>query len=60
MKTHHKFAIVIGFFFLGAIPGLFWLGGYNFDKRGETAVLLAITTLFVSVGCAVFAATFPD
>lgn len=31
--------------FIIIVPTVFWLGGYNFDSRGNTAVVCFILTL---------------
>lgn len=47
MKTKHWFAIAAAF----VVPGIFWLGGFDFSERGEPAVTCALWTLFAIGVC---------
>ena len=41
MTTRIIVSILIGSF----VPALFWIGGYDFNERGEKAVWCALATL---------------
>jgi hypothetical protein len=60
MKTKDKLAIVIPLFFAVTIPYLFWVGGFNFNERGETAVACSFMTLISAIGSLIMIKTFPD
>lgn len=40
-------SVLVAFVF---VPGLWWLGGYDFDKRGPEAFFLAIIVLIAFFG----------
>lgn len=52
MKTKHWLAIAVAF----VVPGIFWLGGFDFNERGEPAIACAVFTLFAIA----FALTKPE
>lgn len=60
MRPKYKRAIAIPIFFLVLVPALFWLSGFDFDQRGQTAIGCALLTLIPAIFGAVMAATFPD
>lgn len=60
MKTKYKFSIGLALAGLILVPLFFWLGGYDFNQRGEPAVTCALLTLLVAAGGAVAAATYPE
>lgn len=60
MKTKYKVAVAVFIGGLVIVPLMFWLGGFNFNQRGETAVMCGFLTLCVSLGGGLAAATFPD
>ena len=49
-KTMKRF--IIGLAVVPVVPFLFWCGGFNFDQRGEGALLCAICTIAVIIFCA--------
>lgn len=51
MKTRSKLALACA----TLVPILFWLGGFNFDHRGEGAFFCGVLTL----ACGVMGYTFP-
>tara|TARA_R110000868_G_scaffold354191_3_gene615478 strand:+ start:3252 stop:3431 length:180 start_codon:yes stop_codon:yes gene_type:complete len=42
------------------IPGLYWLGGYNFDSRGVEAAGCVIFSLFFFIGSLIFSSDFDE
>lgn len=60
MKTKFIVAIVWAAFAMAATPAIFWLGGYDFNERGSTAVFCAIMSLLMASGGALVACAYPD
>ena len=47
-------SFVISFIISMLVPFLFWCAGFDFDKRGEIAVICAIITVYVFGMCVYF------
>ena len=60
MRSKHFVGILLGLFFLVFVPFVFWLSGFNFDERGETAAGCALLTAILSLGSMVIAFSAPD
>lgn len=60
MKSKHFIGILLGMFFLVFIPGMFWLSGFDFNERGETAAACGLLTALLSIGSMAIAFSAPD
>ena len=48
MKVKHFVATIVFLLGMVIVPFLFWLGGFDFNERGETAALCALASLVCS------------
>jgi hypothetical protein len=60
MKSKKIMASLAAIFMVVFIPALFWLGGFDFDQRGEVAVSCLLFTICLAGGSAAMILFPPD